>query len=69
MIRMTTTPSYQDLARLGNRALAVFVGKGFYNFATYDVVREAPNIYANIDYGQELEGYWNFIYFGYKRFQ
>lgn len=48
---MTTTPAYQDVSKLGNRALAVFVGKGYYNFATYDVTRDLTNIYANMDYG------------------
>lgn len=48
--------------------MSVFVGRGYYHFSTYDTVRELPNVYANIDYGLELEGYWTFIYFGYKRF-
>lgn len=68
IIRMSTTPVYEDLAKMGNRALAVFVGKGFYHYSTYDITRDLANVYANIDYGEELEGYWNFIYFGYKRF-
>lgn len=46
----------------------MFVGKGYYHYATYDITRDEPNVNANIKYGQELEGYWNFIYFSYKRF-
>lgn len=68
MVRMSTTPVYQDVSKMGNRALATFVGKGYYHYATYDTVRELTNVYANIDYNNELEGYWNFVYFGYKRF-
>lgn len=28
-----------------------------------------PNVYADLNYDDQLEGYWNFIYFGYKRFK
>jgi hypothetical protein len=48
--------------------LSTFVKHGTYHFSTYDRVREMPNVYADINYDDQLEGYWNFIYFGYKRF-
>ena len=47
--------------------LGMWVGKGFYYYSTYDVVRDEENIFANIEYGNDLEGYWNFHYFSYKR--
>jgi len=64
---MTTSTVYQDVAKLGNRVLSVYVGKGYYQYSTYDVARDLALVTGNIDYDQELEGYWNFIYFGYRR--
>lgn len=68
LFRVTTTRVYQDVSQNGNRMLASFISHGSYHFATYDRVRDVPNVYADIKYDDQLEGYWNFVYFCYKRF-
>lgn len=45
--------------------LAVWVGKGFYHFTTYDVKTSRISISQNTDYGDYLEGHWNYIYFSF----
>lgn len=68
VIRMASTRVYQDKSKLGNRVLAVFVAKAHYLFSTYDSLRAMPDVFSTVEYRHELEGYWNFLYFGYKRF-
>lgn len=45
--------------------LATFVSKGVYHFTTYDAKTSNTNMFQNIDYSDQLEGRWNFIYFSY----
>lgn len=66
LVRLTTTTEYDDIAQPGNRCLATFVGRGFYHFATYDTTSQKNNVVQNIDYGDNLEGNWNYIYFSYQ---
>jgi hypothetical protein len=65
LARVASRKDFQDAALPGDRNLAVFVGRGFYHFATYS--NSEPNIFQNIPYGTDLDGKWNYIYFGYKR--
>ena len=66
LARFTVTKEYQDMKDLGDRTLAIFIGKGFYHFTTYNMNNNAVNNIQNIDYGSALEGVWNFIYFSYS---
>ena len=36
LIRLTNTEKYEDNVELGNRVLAIWVGKGYYHFTTYN---------------------------------
>jgi hypothetical protein len=36
MVRLTNTEKYEDNNEFGNRVLALWVGKGYYHFTTYD---------------------------------
>lgn len=65
LIRLTNTQKYEDSNQLGNRVLAVFIGKGYYHFTTYDISKKKASIAENIDYGDYLEGHWNYIYFSF----
>lgn len=51
---------------MGDRALAIWVGAGYYHFTTYNQANNLPSINQNVDYGDQLEGQWNFIYFSYS---
>lgn len=42
--------------------MAIWIGAGFYHFTTINVVN-------NVNYNNLLDGYWNYIYFGYKKFE
>jgi hypothetical protein len=47
--------------------LAIFIGRGFYHFTTYDTVKNVANVGSNIDYKTFLDDNWVYIYFCYKR--
>jgi hypothetical protein len=47
--------------------MSAFVGRGEYKFSTYDAVLNKNEITTGIKYDKELEGYWSFVYFCYKR--
>lgn len=49
--------------------LSTFVGNNEYEFSTSDVVKDNKNIKVGVKYDFELEGYWSFIYFCYKRME
>ena len=36
LIRLTNTEKFEDNVELGNRVLAIWVGKGYYHFTTYN---------------------------------
>lgn len=43
LARFTVTKDYQDMKELGDRTLAIFIGKGFYHFTTYNMNNNAVN--------------------------
>lgn len=45
--------------------MTTFIGKGSYVFATYS--GDTVSTSKNIDYGEQLDGHWNYIFFCYKR--
>jgi hypothetical protein len=63
LTRMTTNRNYKDATSAGDRTLAIWVGAGFYLFTTYTT--DNVNVYANVDYGMNLDGQWNFVYYCY----
>ena len=68
MARFTTNRNHGDIKTYGDRALAIYLGKGVYHFVTYQLgVENGGNNYKNLDYGSSLEGHWNYIHYGYKR--
>lgn len=66
VIRLCNTKKYEDLAALGNRVLAIWVGKGFYYFTTYDKKTGRPDVVSRANYDDNLEGHWNYIYYSYS---
>lgn len=51
---------------MGDRTLAIWVGRGYYHFTTYNLKNNVVNNIQNIDYELSLEGVWNFIYYSYS---
>ncbi|EGR31398.1 hypothetical protein IMG5_110780, partial [Ichthyophthirius multifiliis] len=56
----------QDLAEYGDRTLCMFVLQNTYHFPTYDLKTQNKNLYKNVEFQQEDEGVWAFIYHGYS---
>jgi len=54
------------MKKLGDRTLAIFIGRGFYHFTTYNVANNAVNVVQNVNYDNSLEGVWNFVYYSYS---
>lgn len=65
MIRLTSTEKYEDNNEFGNRVLAIWTGKGYYHFTTYDKATNKVSTNQNVNYDDYLEGHWNYIYFSY----
>jgi hypothetical protein len=42
--RLTTNRNNGDLTKLGDRTLGVWIGRGYYHFATYDVNTNQVNV-------------------------
>lgn len=59
MARLTKNEKLGD-AGLGDRTLALWLGKGFYHFTTYDGGN--VNKVHNINHPADIEGLWTFIY-------
>jgi hypothetical protein len=67
LARLTINKDNGDAAKPGDRTLANWVGVGFYHFTTY--TSDNNNVYKNINYGNKLDGEWNYLYFSYKKFE
>lgn len=52
---------------MGDRSLAIFMGRGYYHFTTYNIGRGKLVESDNIEYGGDLEGVWSFIYFSFDQ--
>jgi hypothetical protein len=65
LARLTVNRKHGDAGHK-DRTLAIWVGRGYYHFTTYTTGN--PNIIQNINYKDQLDGKWNFIFFGYKKF-
>lgn len=46
--------------------LAIWLGKGYYHFTTCDEAKKQPNVIANINYPEDLDGVWTYIYYSYS---
>lgn len=65
LARLTTNRDHEDMVKKGDRTLATWIGPGSYHFTTY--TGDVANTFKDIEYGQMLDGHWNYVYFGYKR--
>jgi hypothetical protein len=50
---------------MGDRALALFFGKGGLHFSTYDQNAENGDVFVNIPFN-DIEGKWAFVYVSYS---
>jgi hypothetical protein len=64
--RLTNKKLYTNVD-VGDRVLAVFLGQGFYQFTTNDVVSANPNIFRNVPFVGDIEGQWIYIYYSYTQ--
>lgn len=51
---------------MGDRLLAIWLGKGFYHFTTCDKPSNQPNVIKNVNYPDNLDGVWTYIYYSYS---
>jgi len=63
--RLTTNKEHTDLTQRGDRTLMTFIGRGTYVFATYN--GDTVSTSKEIEYGEQLDGHWNYVFFCYKR--
>lgn len=53
--RLTTNDNFGDITNLGDRTLAIWVGRGYYYFTTYDINSRNSDVHVNIDFVKELD--------------
>lgn len=63
MARLTRNEKLGDVG-LGDRTLALWLGKGFYHFTSYHNTN--PSAYANINHPEDIEGIWTYIHFSHS---
>ena len=63
--RLTRNKNYENM-KLGDRVLALWQGAGYYHFTTYDIDGLKPNVLLNVDYPNDIEGVWTYIYYSYS---
>lgn len=61
-----TANKENDNINMGDRLLAIWLGKGFYHFTTCDKPGNQPNVIKNIDYPENLDGLWTYVYYSYS---
>jgi len=59
MARVTKNEKLADIG-VGDRTLALWLGKGYYHFTTYNGGN--PNLIHNVGHPVDIEGLWTFIY-------
>ena len=72
MAKKTEAPAAAEKMRqpltMRDNSLSVFVGLGFYQFSTYTTKPKLQGgVTKEVSYGDQLEGAWNYVYFGYRR--
>ncbi len=57
LTRLTLNKDYSgDAKKLGDRTLAIWVGRGFYHFTSYSIDPSNVNIFNNVNYDNLLDG-------------
>jgi len=51
---------------MGDRLLAIWLGKGYYHYTTCDSSKNQPNVVQNINYPADIDGVWTYIYYSYS---
>jgi hypothetical protein len=65
MSRLTANKN-SDNINMGDRLLAIWLGKGFYHFTSCDKPSNQPNVIKNVNYPENLDGVWTYIYYSYS---
>lgn len=52
--------------QMGDRLLAIWLGKGYYHFTTCDEAKKEPNAVQNVNYPADIDGLWTFVYYSYS---
>lgn len=66
LARFATNKEVEDAKSVGDRTLAIFIAKGYYHFTTYSLNGNKLSVGADVNYGDQLEGVWSFLYFGFS---
>jgi hypothetical protein len=66
LARLTINRDHKDMSKVGDRTLAIWIGRGYYHFTTYNLNNNVVNNVQNVNYDYSLEGVWNFVYYSYS---
>jgi hypothetical protein len=64
--RLTINQNFAD-AGFGDRLLAIWQGQGYYHFTTCNSDNGNPNYTANINYPDDIEGLWTYVYYSHGK--
>ncbi|CAD8155329.1 unnamed protein product [Paramecium pentaurelia] len=63
--RLSANQNDQDIT-MGDRLLAIWLGKGYYLFTTCDQPSDEPNNHQIVNYPEDFDGIWTYIYYSYS---
>jgi len=66
LARLTFNNPFGD-AGMGDRVLAIWQGAGYYHFTSCNSDNGNPNYTANINYPDDIEGLWTYVYYSHNR--
>jgi hypothetical protein len=67
VVSRLTSNEKNDNAGFGDRVLAIWQGQGYYHYTTCNAADGNPNFTANINYPEDIEGLWAYVYYSHGR--
>jgi len=52
---------------MGDRILAIWQGAGYYHFTSCNSDNGNPNYTANVNYPEDIEGFWTYVYYSHSK--
>jgi len=66
LARLTINKNWVD-ANFGDRLLAMWQGNGYYHYTTCNSDNNQPNYNVNINYPDDIEGLWTYVYYSHGK--
>lgn len=65
--RVSQIQKYEDKKNLGDRNLAIFLGRDHWLFSTYDVETKNPDVNTKVPISHNFQSRWHYIYYSFNQ--